>query len=47
MNLHYTGSLKDDHNNQVDCRLTVITFEEEGVHFYYAPALDLTGVWKI
>lgn len=46
MNLHYSGSLKDENNNQVDCRLTVITFEENGIHFYYAPALDLTGYGK-
>jgi hypothetical protein len=43
MNLHYSGSLKDEKNNQVECRLAVITFEEGGIHFYYAPALDLTG----
>lgn len=46
MNLHFSVSLKDEHSNQVDCRLTVTTFEEEGIHFYYAPALDLTGYGK-
>lgn len=32
--------------NAIDVKLSLIEFEEDGLHFVYSPALDLTGYGK-
>ena len=32
--------------NQVNCKLPLIIFEEDGCHVFYCPALDLSGYGK-
>jgi hypothetical protein len=36
----------NDGKNFVNVRLSLIEFEEDGLHFVYSPALDLTGYGK-
>jgi hypothetical protein len=43
MDLHFSGNYTNQTGGEVVCNLTVITFEEDGVYFVYAPAMDLTG----
>jgi hypothetical protein len=35
-----------DKRSELNVRLSLIQFEEDGVHFVYSPALDLTGYGK-
>ena len=35
-----------DGRHKVDVKVTIIEFEEDGVHFIYSPMLDLTGYGK-
>ena len=35
-----------DRRNWINVKLSLIEFEEEGLHFVYSPALDLTGYGK-
>ena len=44
--MRLTGDYKSSKGNKVKFKLTVITFQEDGVFFYYTPALDLTGYGK-
>lgn len=44
-NLGHASQYKDGHN-WIDVKLSLIEFEEEGLHFIYSPALDLTGYGK-
>jgi hypothetical protein len=40
---HHLEARYDGHKHRVEISLDVITWEESGVHFHYAPALDITG----
>lgn len=44
-NLGYTSQYRD-RRNWINVKLSLIEFEEEGLHFVYSPALDLTGYGK-
>jgi hypothetical protein len=43
--LSHTSKYRDSHN-RINVRLSLIEFEENGLHFVYSPALDLTGYGK-
>lgn len=43
--LGHTSQYRDGHN-WINVKLSLIEFEEEGLHFIYSPALDLTGYGK-
>lgn len=45
MSLHFKGNFKN-RGNEVKFNLPVITFQEEGLYFYYSPPLDITGYGK-
>ena len=44
-NLRHTSEYRDGHN-WINVKLSLIEFEENGLHFVYSPALDLTGYGK-
>ncbi len=44
-NLGHTSNYRDE-RNWINVKLSLIEFEEEGLHFVYSPALDLTGYGK-
>ena len=44
-NIGHTSRYRDGHN-WINVKLSLIEFEEEGLHFIYSPALDLTGYGK-
>jgi len=44
-NLMHSGQYRDG-KNAVNVKLSLIEFEEDGLHFVYSPALDLTGYGK-
>lgn len=44
-NLGHTAQYQDG-RNWITVNLSLIEFEEEGLHFVYSPALDLTGYGK-
>ena len=44
-NVVHSGRYRDG-KNAIDVKLSLIEFEEDGVHFVYSPALDLTGYGK-
>ncbi len=44
-NLRHTSEYRDRHN-WINVKLSLIEFEENGLHFVYSPALDLTGYGK-
>jgi hypothetical protein len=44
-NLLHTGRYRDG-KNDVGVKVSLITFQEEGLFFMYSPALDLTGYGK-
>lgn len=44
-NLGHTSHYRDG-ANWINVKLSLIEFEEEGLHFIYSPALDLTGYGK-
>lgn len=41
----HSGQYRDG-KNSVNVKLSLIEFEEDGLHFVYSPALDLTGYGK-
>ncbi|MFN5169670.1 MAG: hypothetical protein ACK5DD_08600 [Cyclobacteriaceae bacterium] len=43
--LSHTSQYRDDHK-RINVKLSLIEFEEDGLHFIYSPALDLTGYGK-
>ena len=43
--LMHSGQYRDG-KNAVNVKLSLIEFEEDGLHFVYSPALDLTGYGK-
>lgn len=45
MSLNVQGNFKKG-GNSVEFNLPIITFQEEGLYFYYTPVLDLTGYGK-
>jgi hypothetical protein len=44
-NLGHSSKYRDEHN-WINVRVSLIEFEEDGLHFIYSPALDLTGYGK-
>lgn len=44
-NLDHTSQYRDG-RNWINVKLSLIEFEEDGLHFVYSPALDLTGYGK-
>ena len=44
-NLGHTSNYRDG-RNWINVKLSLIEFEEDGLHFVYSPALDLTGYGK-
>jgi len=44
-NLGHSSQYRDG-RNWVNVKLSLIEFEEDGLHFVYSPALDLTGYGK-
>lgn len=44
-NLGHTSNYRDG-RKWINVKLSLIEFEEEGLHFVYSPALDLTGYGK-
>ena len=41
-NIGHTSRYRDGHHH-INVKLSLIEFEEDGLHFVYSPALDLTG----
>lgn len=39
----FSGNYTNQAGGGLTCSLTVIAFQEDGIHFVYAPAMDLTG----
>ena len=35
--------ISKDHNKAVECRVDLLIYEEDNVHFVYSPSLDLVG----
>ena len=40
---YVSGNFKSSKGNSVEFNLPLLTFQEEGLYFFYSPALDLTG----
>ena len=43
---YVSGNFKNSRGNTAEFNLPLLTFQEDGLYFFYSPALDLTGYEK-